>query len=214
MQMLLDHIKMTSLSLRIKRRHTRTHHWIVDAGHDDARVLTSQERRQIGRVARVDKYRRASPEVLQPFRRPRLGRLGLDGVTKQYGVDHVEPGAERVVRLALASPRIEPERTAPFEDGQNDGDDSGADDNAHPHVTVERLHERVQPRLTLRLRYEEREARIEVRMREVDDAAAVVRDAERRDGHVGGACLKVTHETVPGAALDRIVAVLLVGGDV
>jgi len=190
---------------------------IVDAGDGDGRILAGQKRGEVGRVARVDEDGRARPEVLQPLGRPRLGRLGLDGVLEEDRVDHVEAGAERVVGLALAAPRIESERAVPLEQAERDGDHRRADDDAHPDPVVERLHERVDRRPALLLGDDDREPGVEVRRREVDDARARARHAERGDGHLRRAVDEVADQPRPVLAAVDVqlgVAELPVGGHV
>jgi len=190
---------------------------VVNASYDGSGVLSGEKCGQIGRVTRIDEDGRAGPEVLQPLGRPRLGRLGLDGVLKQDGVDHVEAGAERVVGLALAAPRIQAERTVPLEQAQRDGDHRGADDDANPDPAVERLHEGVDRRTALLFRDDDREAAVEVGRREVDDATARPRDAERRHRYLRRPVEEVSDQpcpVLPAVGVEHDVPELLVGGHV
>ena len=176
------------------------------------RVLAGEEGGQVGRVARVDEDGRSRPEVLQPLGGPCLRRLRLDSVLEKDRVHHVDAGAEAVVRLALAAPRVQSERAVPLEQRECDGDDGGGGDDADPHRAVERFHEGEYRRLARALRHDQREARVEVWHSEVDRLAARLRDAERGDRHVGRARLQVGHQSVPRPVCP--VAVAAVGDQV
>ena len=189
----------------------------MNAGDGDSRVFAGEKCSQVGRVTRVDEDGCPGPEVLQPLGRPRLGRLGLDGVLEQDRIDHVKTGAKRVVCLALAAPRIEAERTVPFEQAERHGDHGSADDDADPDMAVERLHEGIDRRLAFLFRHDDREASVEVRRCEVDDAVAGARDAEGGDRHLSRPVYQVSNQPRPvllAVSVRLGVPELLVGGDV
>ena len=112
---------------------------IVYAGNSSGAVPSCEESRQIGRVTAVEEDRRPGPEVLKPFTGPRLRRLSLSGVLKQYGVHHVQTRTERIVRLPLTTPRVQPERGVPLEYRYGNGYNSGRHHDGDPHPSVERL---------------------------------------------------------------------------
>ena len=146
------------------------HPGIVKARYHDSGILPGQERGKIRRITGVNEYGSSRPEVLQPFRRPSLRRLGLDRMLEENRIDHIKTRSQGVVGLAFPTPRIQPERTVPLEQTQCHCDYRGTADDADPDPSIERLHERVDGRIALLLRNHDRVSGIEIRISEVDHA--------------------------------------------